>query len=439
MSYASTPYWWQAAPLPTLPEVTLPAEVDALVVGAGYAGLAGALRLARAGRSVLVLDRQQAGEGASTRNGGITSGNIRPSLAALIGKFGEARARAIVAEGKEARDDLRRFIAAEQIDCDYQLTGRFAGVMTRAQYDQAARDAEQLATTLGVEAYAVAPGEQHRYIGTDLYRGGTVRMDVGGLHPGKFHAGLLRIAQTAGVVVRDRAAVLAIARQATGFLVQTAAGVVRAGQVLVCTNGYTDGFDAWLRRRIVPVRSRIIATATLAPEQMARLMPARMMYSDTRQLHYYYRPSPDNTRILFGGRDGTVSGESDQPTAHLHSELTRIFPELAQVGLAHSWYGYVAMHRDMIPRIFSRDGVVYATGFCGSGVVWARWLGERAAALLLGEAHAQSAVVDRSAFDFRPPKAVPFFRGTAWFMPAVFAALKRKDQRMLRERGRGHQ
>jgi len=431
MPYQSTPYWWQAAPLPTLPEITLPAEVDALVVGAGYAGLAGALTLARAGRSVLVLDRQQAGEGASTRNGGITSGNIRPSFAELVRKFGETRARDIVTEGKDARDDLRRFIDAEQIDCDYQLTGRFAGVMTRAQYDQAARDAEQLTTTLGVEAYAVPSSEQHRYIGTDLYCGGTVRMDVGGLHPGKFYAGLLRVAQAAGVVVRDRTAVLKIERQATGFCVRTEAGTVRAGQVLVCTNGYTDGFDTWLRRRIVPVRSRIIATDTLPAELMARLLPARMMMSDTRQLHYYYRPSPDNTRILFGGRDGMVSGESDRPTAHLHSELVRIFPELAQVDLTHSWYGYVAMHRDMIPRIFSRDGVVYATGFCGSGVVWARWLGTKAAALLLGDADA-----GRSAFDFRPPKAVPFFRGTAWFMPAVFAALKRKDQRVLNARAR---
>jgi len=381
-----------------------------------------------------VLDRQQAGEGASTRNGGITSGNIRPSAQQLIRQFGQARARAIASESKDARDDLRRFIDAEQIDCDYQLNGRFSGVMTRTQYEHAARDAEQLVATLGIEAYAVPPDEQHRYLGTDLYCGGTVRMDVGGLHPGKFHAGLLRVTQAAGVVVRDRTAVLHIQRQAAGFRVHSAAGEVRAGQVLVCTNGYTDAFDPWLRRRIVPVRSRIIATAALSPDLMARLMPARMMYGDTRLLHYYYRPSPDYTRILFGGRDGTVSGESAQPTAHLRGELARIFPELTSVDLTHSWYGYVAMHRDMVPRIFSRDGVVYATGFCGSGVVWARWLGTRAAALLLGEADAASTMVDRSAFDFRPPKTVPLFRGTAWFMPAVFAALKFKDQRVLHER-----
>ena len=39
---------------------------------------------------------------------------------------------------------------------------------------------------------------------------------------------------------------------------------------------------------------------------MGVLMPRRMMCSDTRKLSYYYRPSPDGTRILFGGRDGTI-------------------------------------------------------------------------------------------------------------------------------------
>ena len=39
--------------------------------------------------------------------------------------------------------------------------------------------------------------------------------------------------------------------------------------------------------------------------------------------------------------------------------------------LSHCWFGNVAMNRDMLPRIFEKNGLVYATGFCGSGVVWA--------------------------------------------------------------------
>src|SRR5215204_7500969 len=111
-------YWWSDAPLIALPPKPVPAAADVVIVGAGYTGLAAAIRLARAGRSVQVFDRQRPGEGASTRNGGITSGNLRPGHAELAKRFGEDRAAAILAEAKAAREDLYRFIAEERIDCD---------------------------------------------------------------------------------------------------------------------------------------------------------------------------------------------------------------------------------------------------------------------------------------------------------------------------------
>ena len=305
----STPYWWEAAPLSPLPSRSLPSAVDVLIVGAGYAGLSAGLTLARAGRSVAIFDRQDPGEGASTRNGGITSGNLRPDHATLARRFGAERAIAIEAEGRTARDFLYAMIEEEGIDCDLQLTGRFTGALGTQDYEALARAADRLRRTLGIEAHAVPCGEQRSVIGTDFYRGGLVRMDIGGLHPAKFHAGLMRVALAAGVELHARTPVEGVAREGSGFEVRTAAGRVRAQQVLICTNGYTDGADPWLRRRMVPVRSRIIATPELAPELMARLMPPRMMYGETRELGFYYRPSPDGRRILFGGRDLRTLGE----------------------------------------------------------------------------------------------------------------------------------
>ena len=71
------------------------------------------------------------------------------------------------------------------------------------------------------------------------------------------------------------------------------------------------------------------------------------------------------------------------------------------VDITHSWYGYVAMNRDMIPRVFSRHGMRYAAGYCGSGVVWARWAGQKAAWQVLGDERGLSAL------DFRPPPTDP--------------------------------
>jgi len=152
-----------------------------------------------------------------------------------------------------------------------------------------------------------------------------------------------------------------------------------------------------------------------------------MMISDTRHLSYYYRPSPDGTRILFGGRDGTLAGQGEGPTKRLRSTMVSLFPELADTVVTHSWYGYVAMNRDMVPRIFTRQGMRYATGYCGSGVVWARWAGRKAALQVLGQDGS-------SALDFRPPAAVPLFNGTAWFMPAYMSWLTLQDALKDRQR-----
>jgi glycine/D-amino acid oxidase-like deaminating enzyme len=419
---SSTPYWWEAAPPESRPQFDVQPKCDVVIIGAGYTGLSAGLTLARAGRSVQIFDRQRPGEGASTRNGGIASGNLRPSLSKMIRKFGEERAKAIQAEAKAAREDLADFIKREGIDCDFRLVGRFTGAAKPSEYEGLAREADLLGKTLGIEAFAVPPAEQRSVLGTEFYHGGMVRNDIGGLHPAKLHRGMLALAEKAGAIVHGETAVLGFAARNGGFAVETARGVVQADHVIAGTNGYTDGADPWLRRRLVPVRSRIIATAPLSNNLMAELMPKRVMCSETRKLHYYYRPTPDGTRILFGGRDGTIAGEPDWPTDSLRRALTDIFPVLDGVDITHSWYGYVAMNRDMIPRIFSRDGMRYATGYCGSGVVWARWAGQKAAWAVLGDQRGTSAL------DFRPPPTIPLFNGTPWFLPAVYAWMTLQDR-----------
>jgi glycine/D-amino acid oxidase-like deaminating enzyme len=406
----------------SLPFTAVAAKCDVVVVGAGYTGLSAALTLARAGRQVQVFDRQRPGEGASSRNGGIASGNLRPSYRQMVRRFGQARATAIQAEAKAAREDLAEFIRGEGIDCAFRLTGRFTGAAKPAEYEALAREADLLRTTLKIDAYAVPRAEQKNVLGTDFYAGGMVRSDIGGLHPAKLHRGMLAAAQKAGAVVHGETAVHGFVLRNGGFVVETARGSVAANHVLVGTNGYTDQADPWLRRRLVPVRSRIIATAPLSNNLMSELMPKGVMCSETRKLHYYYRPSPDGTRILFGGRDGTIAGNPSWPTDSLRRALADIFPVLDGVDITHSWYGHVAMNRDMIPRVFSRHGMRYAAGYCGSGVVWARWAGQKAAWQILGEERGASAL------DFRPPPPIPLYGGTPWFLPAVYAWMTLQDR-----------
>ncbi len=421
-NFHETPYWWEAAPIGEPLQRDLPKRCDAAVVGAGYAGLSAALTLARAGRDVHVLEKDTPGQGASTRNGGIASGNLRVSFGRMTELFGRERAKAFYGEGKAAREDLARFIRDEGIACDFSLVGRFTGAVRAHHYEGLARECELLERELGIEAYVVPRAEQHGEIGTDIYRGGAVRPDIGGLHPALFHRGLLERTEASGAIVHGRTPVTGLRPDADGFEIETPRGRVAAGDVIIATNGYTGRHALpWLARRVVPVASQIIVTEPLDADVMNRLNPKRRMFGETRHLYHYFRPSPDGTRILFGGRRGAQSGDPNKKMGHLYRYLLRVFPELEGVAISHCWWGYVAMTGDQLPKVAVHDGVHYATGFCGSGVVWARWLGRKAALRILGDADSETA------FDDVPFRAVPLYDGRPWFLPAAIAWQGFKD------------
>src|SRR5258707_12337319 len=98
-SLSHDPYWWAAVPRESPAEVALPSRCDVAIIGAGYTGLSAALTLARAGRSVVVLDTDAPGWGASSRSGGMIGHGHRRSYAKLIERFGPDKAKDIVREG----------------------------------------------------------------------------------------------------------------------------------------------------------------------------------------------------------------------------------------------------------------------------------------------------------------------------------------------------
>ena len=404
----TSPYWWRDAPPVARDVQKISNSCDVAIVGAGLTGLSAAIVLARAGKSVQVFDRGIAGSAASSINGGILSGNLRLGLTASIGAFGRERGLAMYREGIAARNAFRDFVQAEGIACDLQYNGRFTGAMTARDFEGMKRAASEECDALGVEARVLERGDQHEMVGSDLYYGGIGRDDIGSMHPAKFFAGLLDVAIKAGVVVHDNTPVLGVH---DGGRIQTSRGTVRAGHVIVATNGYGDASNGWLRRRVVPVTSRIIATEKIDADVMRRLMPRMGTFGEARYLGRYYRPSPDGTRILLGGRDVLVGANPNGAARRLAGNVGAIFPELRGIGVDTHWAGQVAFTRDEMPSLFSHDGVTYACGYCGSGTVWAPWLGRKAAYRILGDERAQTA------FAMEAPNAVPLYSGRPWFLP----------------------
>ncbi len=416
-------YWLDDLPAPP----SLPTEplktVDVAIIGSGYTGMQAAIETARGGRLTMVLDAQDPGWGCSTRNGGQISTSIKPGLQKLTAKYGLERARAIRKEGETALEWIEEFVTAEGIDCDFRRNGRYHAAHTPAHYNELARDAETLGKTEGIEAFVVPRADQRRELGSDAYHGGVVFPRHASLNPAKYHRGLLRTSLAAGAHVVGHCAVTGIKRDASGFLLATEKGPVRAHDVIVATNGYTTGLTPWLQRRVIPIGSYVIATEPLPQDLMAELFPTDRIVSDTCKVIYYYRSSPDGRRVLFGGRVSANETNTTISGPKLFADMCRIFPQLAPYGVTHSWMGRVAYTFDELVHTGVHDGIYYAMGYCGSGVSMASYLGKRLGQKVLGLAEGQTA------FDGLQNPTRPLYTGNPWFLPAAVAWYRRQDDR----------
>ncbi|HUF55051.1 MAG TPA: FAD-binding oxidoreductase [Thermohalobaculum sp.] len=420
--FKAEPYWWEAAP-PREPEGAWPPDsADVAVVGSGYTGLNAALQLARGGRDVVVLEAETPGWGCSTRNGGQVSTSTKPEYDALARKHGPEIARAVVDNGHEALAWIGDFVRAEGIDCDFRVCGRFHAAHSAAAFERLRRSVAKETPALKAEAELVPRAEQRREIGTDAYHGGVVYPRHAALHPGRYHAGLLDRVLEAGAAVHGRCPVEALEREAEGFVVKTPRGTIRARNVVLATNGYTGRYAPWLRRRVIPIGSYVIATEPLEPAVVDRVIPQHRVVSDTRRIVYYYRASPDRRRILFGGR--VSSGETDplKSGPKLHAEMVRLFPELGGSRISHSWLGFVAYTFDTMAHLGERDGLFYSAGYCGSGVSMASFLGMRLGQKVLGLEEG------RTGLDGVPFPTRPYYFGRPWFLAPAVMAYRLRDR-----------
>jgi len=413
----TTPYWWEDAHRESKIEQELPETTDVAIVGSGYTGLAAALVLARAGLSVVVIEAGVPGEGASSRNGGMVGPSFHKlGIAGLRSKFGIEKTNEILKESVGFVEFLRAFLQTENIDADFAQTGRFRGALKPEHFDAMARDLESLQTACGVKGHMVSRQDQQHEIGSERFFGGMVYDLDGGLHPGKYHAGLLNRVREAGVKVIAQTPVQNVEHGQGAYKVETTRGIIKAEKVTVCTNGYTGAPFGQFRKRILPLRSALIATEELSVETMNRLMPRRRMYGDSRRIIAYYRPSPDGKRILFGGRASGYTENTARNVRILRRSMTDVFPEMDSVKITHGWSGLVAYTFDHTPHIGQLGGFHFAMGYCGSGVARSSYFGTKLGYKILGEAEK-----GRTAFDDIPLESKPFYTGNPWFMPAVLA------------------
>lgn len=419
--FREQPYWWEAAPRPRAPEQALPARADVVIIGSGFTGLNAALTLARAGRQVVVLDAEDPGFGASSRNAGYVGRSLKHTFGEIKDALGLEQARAVYRDLRAAFDHVLTVVGREGIACHLTQYGRFQAALSARHYEALARDSDLKRRHLGEETDMLSRTEVRREVGSDLYVGGRLIADHRGLHPGLYQLGLLDRSIEAGTQVHGRTQATGLRRDADGFTVATPRGAIAARDVLVATNGYTDASLPWFRRRIIPFHGFMVATEPLSPERIARILPNRRLFHDYINNLNYMRLSPDGSRLLFGGRTGAATTDLKGKARRLHAIFSRIVPDLAAVRLGHAWSGQCAGSFDLYPHIGVADGVHYALAYCFAGLPMGSWLGHKAALRILGAADAGTSL------DSLPLETRFWHRGEPWFVPLAAAYFDWRD------------
>jgi glycine/D-amino acid oxidase-like deaminating enzyme len=419
--FQGQPWWWEAAPPGDGSTAELPTTTDVCIVGGGYTGLGCALELARSGASCVVLDAQRIGEGASSRNGGLVTGGVKLAAADHAAQLGKERARRLSAEAIGTLQFIEDLIRREGINCDFARAGRFTCAWSRGHYDAMSVKTERLAELTGEPVYMVPAERQREEIGSDYYRGGQVIEAAATLHPAKYVRGLAAAAAREGAVLVGGVQVRALTRQGRGWLLATDRGTVRAETVMIGTNGYTGPELPWFRRRVVPVASFMVATEELSPDLTRELVPKARALADSCRVLSYFRLSPDHTRVLWGGRVGTAAMDPRISARRLHAIMCKVWPQLKNTRISHSWTGNVAFTFDFLPHLGSHEGIHYALGCQGNGVAMQSWLGNRAARAILG-GNSESAFADLTF-----PSA-PLYSGNPWFLPGMLLWYRVRDR-----------
>jgi glycine/D-amino acid oxidase-like deaminating enzyme len=377
-----------ARPPPETPPLDGDRRVSVAVVGGGFTGLSAALHLAERGTEVAVLDAHQPGWGASGRNGGQVNPGLKHDPDQVIRDFGSDLGGRMVTLSGNAPNVVFQLIERHQIECQALQSGTLRAAVH-------VRDAAGIRTTeaqwarLGAPVTALAREEIERASGTARYECALLDRRGGQLNPLGYARGLAQAAMQAGAAVFGSTPALRVQRNGAHWQVQTPTGTVRADNLVLATNGYTDDLWAGLRRNIVPVYSAIVASEPL-PESLAQnIMPTRSVLYEVGRVTVYYRVDRDN-RLLMGGRSVQRDVSAPDELRYLIDDALRLWPALRDVKWTHAWSGQLAITSDHYPHVHEPDdGVLVCLGYNGRGVAMSTAMGPQIAQRVIGGRRAE--------------------------------------------------
>lgn len=396
----------------------LPENVDVAIIGGGYTGLSAARTLAKKGATVVVLEAETIGWGASSRNGGMVLTGLKLGMQTVQKKYGRELSRRLFQCSLDSIDTVEQIVKEENIDCGFARSGHLYTATKPGHFEAFEKEVEFLEREFDHKVQLISKERQREEIGTDMYHGALLDECSGGLNPAQYVAGLARAAEKAGATLHARARVNRLERRGKRFVVETERGSLSAESVLVATSGYTGNVTKSLQKKIIPIGSFIIATERLSDQEAQQLIPKGRMIFDSMHYLNYFRLWDNH--LIFGGRAAffpETSKTLERSAEILRGGMIRVYPQLKNVKIDYVWGGTLDFAFDMMTHVGEIDGLYYSLGYAGHGVAMASHLGKTVAKAMLSGTMKDHPF---AAFDF-PSAPLGLYNGSPWFLPLAGA------------------
>ncbi|OYR19647.1 NAD(P)/FAD-dependent oxidoreductase [Brucella thiophenivorans] len=345
-------------------------KADWIVLGAGYAGVAAARRLAenRPDDQIALIDAQEVGKGTSGRAAGFAIDlphNVSSSMEEL------AKSHSYRALARAAIDHLKQQIDRFNIDCDWRKDGKFHAAVS----DQGVRDV--LTPTIKElerlkEPFDYLEGDQlAKRLGTNHFKAAIFTYGTSLLNPAALVRGLADSLPD-NVTLYENSAVIKI-DYGEHILITTAKGSIQAPAMILTVNGFGEQFG-FFRRKLLNFAAHASLSRQLeeheykaigAPDPWG-LTPANSFAGITMRL-------TSDRRILVRQNVHFCPSlrQSDARRQTIKREHKRLFderfPMLSNVDMEHTWTGFICLSRNGAPGFGQIAKNVY-TSLCQNGV-----------------------------------------------------------------------